>query len=489
MKILLIYPVPPKSHWPKGQMLARWVPTGLAYIGAVLQRAGHTVKALVRAEQLIKNGFDWVAADAQLHRLLEEFQPEMIGFSVLTPMVPEAGSIARLAKQICGDQVLVAAGGPHPSAIPERMLQECPAIDVIVVGEGEDTMVELAEKGPAKAVAGLVFRDGESFVRTAPRSPEANLDRLGPPAYNLFDMTFYTEPNPWMIHWLRLSATNIRTTRGCPNRCAFCAGTIVSGPGVRYHSINYVMDLVQDVVERFGVKAVHFEDETFAADRSRVLALCEEMRRRGLHKRIQWDCLFRVEQAESELLARMKSAGCIQVEYGFESGSDAALRRVGKNASVEQNRRAVRLTREAGLRIYADIMLGLPGETEEDIRATRRFLRWARPEAICASRMTPLPGTPVYDELPPAVRDSLNWADYTYMDHRADKVNFAAMPAQRFEALYQDFRKHFWRPVTEWGLLRDAPPEDREERRRLRKKLLRFILRHPLRAARLPIFR
>ena len=467
-------------------MRSWYVPTGLAYIATALRRAGHAVRVHIREVELIKNGFDWVAADAHLRHLLEEFRPEMVGLSVLTPSVPESAALSRLAKEILGEHVLVAAGGAHPTALPERMLHDCPDVDAVVVGEGEATMAELAEKGPGPDVAGLVVRREGSFLRTARRPLQTDLDRLGPPAYDLFDMKFHTQPSPWLIRWLKVPALNVRTSRGCPNRCRFCAGHVVSGLGVRYHSIEYVLDQVSYAVERFGVKAIHFEDDTLGADPSRLLDLCEAMRRCDLHRRVCWDCCLRVDQAEPGLLAQMKSAGCIQVEYGFESGSDEALRRLGKNATVEMNRRAVQLTREAGLRVFADIMVGLPGETEAEVEATLRFLRWARPEVISAGRLCPLPGTPIYEELPPEVRDSLDWPDYTYLDHPIYKINLTAMSDERFERVYRELDKYFARPLTTWHRLRDTPREDRAERRRLVRKLLRFILQHPLRAARLP---
>ncbi len=467
-------------------MHSRWVPTGLACIATCLRRAGHTVRIHVREEELVKGRFDWDAADAHLRGLLTDFQPDMVGLSAVTPLIPETAAIARLAKQLVGERVLTVAGGPHPSALPERTLEDCPDLDAVVVGEGETAMVELAEKGPSRDIAGLVYRDGESVIRTPRRPPTTDLDRLGPPALDLFDMSFYTAPTPWLIRWLTLSATNILTSRGCPNRCRFCAGHVVSGPGVRYHSLDYVMDQVANAVERLKVEGIHFEDETFAADHARLFALCEQMRRRGFHRRVKWDCLLRVEQADAELLKAMKSAGCIQVEYGFESGSDAVLRRVAKNASLEQNRRAARLAREAGLRVFADIILGLPGETEQDVEATRRFLRWADPEVLSSARLMPLPGTPIFDELPPAVRDSLNWADYTYFDVQKPAVNLSAMSDARFEKVFHDFQKYFSRPLTLRAFLRDTPPEERAERRRLRRALFSFMVRHPLRALRLP---
>jgi radical SAM superfamily enzyme YgiQ (UPF0313 family) len=253
--------------------------------------------------------------------------------------------------------------------------------------------------------------------------------------------------------------------------------------GVRHHSTDYVVEQVEHAVERYGVEGVHFEDDTLGGDRERLLALCEGLQRRGLHRRVRWDGCLRADQADAELLAEMKSAGCIQVEFGFESGSDAALRRLAKGTTTELNRRAVRLAREAGLRLFADIMVGLPGETEEEFKATVGFLRWARPEVVSASRLCPLPGTPIYNQLPQEVRDSIDWGDYSY-DQVAERVNLTAMPTERYRQLYREFYKYFVQPKMTWDLLRDAPREEHDARRRLRRRLARFVVLHPVRAAR-----
>jgi len=201
-----------------------WVPDGLACIATTLRRAGHEVVVHMREEKIDKNGFDWDAADREFRGWLQEFRPEVVGLSVNTPGVPEGCAFAALAKELCGRHVLVVAGGPHPTALPEGLLGECPSIDVAAVGEGELTMAELAEKGPSPSVAGIVFRDGERLVRTPPRPLVRDLDTLGPPAYDLFDMDYYTRPNRWLIRYLPRRATNVRTSRGCTNRCQFCAG-------------------------------------------------------------------------------------------------------------------------------------------------------------------------------------------------------------------------------------------------------------------------
>jgi radical SAM superfamily enzyme YgiQ (UPF0313 family) len=486
MRALLIQPAPPRTHWPKGIFVSRYVPTGLAYAAAALQREGHEVRVLVREEQLIKTGFDWTRAELELRNLLADFKPHLVGFSLLTPYVPEACRIGRLVRELCGASTLIVAGGVHATALPERTLQECPDTDVVVCGEGERTLAELADKGACEAVRGIVFRGEEAYVRTAPRAPAADLDALGPPAYALFDMAHYTAPSRWMVRWLELPALNVRTSRGCPNRCWFCAGSLVSGLGVRHHSTDYVVDQVAYGADTLGVKAVHFEDDTLGADRERLIGLCEALCRKGLHRRVVWDGCLRVDQPDPELLRLMKAAGCIQVEYGFESGSEAGLRSIGKRATVEANLRAVRLTREAGLRVFADIMVGLPGETEQDFKATMDFIRRVNPDVTSFGRLFPLPGTPLYERVPQARRDSLDWAAYTYEQEGPLPFNFTAMPEHRFEKRYRKHLRRFIRPKMTLELLRDTDARDENTRRALARRFRSFALRHPICTARIP---
>jgi len=486
MRVLLVYSAPDRDYWPVGVFRSHWVPTGLAYLATAMRRAGHDVRVHVRAEHLVKNGFDWQDADERTRGLLAEFRPELVGFSVLSPGVRDTATMSRWVKRMLGDHVLTVAGGAHPTALPERMLADCPDVDVVVIGEAEETLVELADRGPQADVAGLVYRDGQDLVATGRRANPSDLDGLGQPAYDLFDMSYYTHPNSWMIRWLYLKVTNIRTSRGCPNRCRFCAGHVVAGLGVRYHSVDYVIDQMRNAVDQFGVNAIHFEDDTIGSDRQRLLDLCEAIRCEGLHEKIKWDCSLRVDQAEAELLKQMKRAGCIQVEYGFECGSDAALRRVGKNTTTDMNRRAVALTHQAGLRIYADIMLGLPGETEEEVEATRRFLQWARPEVISCARLTPLPGTAIFEQLPPEAKDRISWGEYAYLSRPAPKFNLTAMSDERFEEVFRRFHKYVVSPHVKRTFLRDMPPGHHRVRWKFRRELAKFVLRHPIRAMRVP---
>jgi radical SAM superfamily enzyme YgiQ (UPF0313 family) len=486
MNVLLVYPAPPPSAWPKGAFRSRWIPSGLACIATVLRRGGHRVKIHLCEETLERNGCDRAAARATLQALMREFHPEMVGLSLVTSGVPEAAIVAEDAKTLLGARTIVVAGGPHPTALPEELLNGCPAIDSTVIGEGELTMLDLADHGLSPSVNGIVLRRDGTLVRTPARATVKDIDALGPPAYDLFNLKHFTEPSRWLIRFLKLPATNLRTSRGCSHRCSFCAGHLVAGLGVRHHSIEYVLDQMRYAATRLGVSAIRFEDDTVGADRKRLLELCAAIQRAGLHKRLKWEACLRVNQASAEVLAEMKAAGCIQVEYGFESGSTESLRRLGKQTDIGLNRRAVELTRRAGLRIFADIMVGLPGETEADFEATVRFLRWARPEIISAARLCPLPGTPIYKNLDPAVRSRLDWTDFSYPDGQVNPVNLTAMPDRQINEHYRKFQKYIVRPQMTRALLRDTPATERRERRWLRKKLAGFVLRHPLKAMRVP---
>jgi anaerobic magnesium-protoporphyrin IX monomethyl ester cyclase len=489
MKVLLIVPTPSRTSWPRGSYRVWTFDTRLACAATVLRRAGHEVRILRREEQLIKRGFHWDGADAELRSLIGEFRPDMVVQPVATPAMPEAARVAQWAKELAGSRVINVLCGPHPSGVPDLTLSECRDVDGVALGEYGSTLLDVADKGLVTEVPGLVLRHNGEFIRTPQRPAVQDVDTLGPPAYDLLDMGFQTRRNPWTIRFLNLSSVNVRTSRGCSNRCAFCAEHLVSGVGVRFHSLDYVMEQVAYACERLGVEAVHFEDDTLGADRERLIAICEAIGRKGFHRRLKWDCLMRVDQVDAELLAAMKAAGCIQIEYGFESGSDAALRGVGKNATIEQNRRAVRLTRGAGIRIFADIMVGLPGETRQDLEATARFLRWARPEILSAGRLLPMPGTALYRQLPETLRASLPWEGFSYTSQPGFHINLTAMPDADFDRWYQDFFRYVIHPHNKEALLRDGSLTDEQARHHYRHHLRRFLLRHPIRALRLPITR
>lgn len=485
MKVFLIYPVPPRKYWPVGIMYSTWVPSGLASIGRTLLREGHQVKVHMREEQLVKLAFDWDGTWERLREELRAFRPDLVGISVLTPSVVEMQQLARLVRETCPPDTRVIAGGVHPTALPEETLENCAELDAVVLGEGERPLAALAAGESPAEIPGLFFRDGDGLKSTYSAPPEQDLDSLGFPAYELFDMAYYTARKPWMIRWLPLSALNLRTSRGCTNACRFCAGYRVSGVGVRYHSVEHVVENVRRAVRDYGIEAIHFEDDTMGGDPDRLQRLCAAFRREGLN-RLKWDCCLRVDQAEPELLAEMKAAGCIQVEYGIESGSDAALKRLNKNASVAANERAVRETHKAGLRVMANIMFGLPQETAPEFAATVAFIRKTRPDIVAASCLSALPGTPLFNSLPADKRALVDYGELAYHEEPGLKLNITAMSDREFRKKFAHVRRHLLKPRLLWEFLRDLPEEDREARAVVAANYRRFCRHHPISAMRLP---
>lgn len=479
MKVLLIQPVPPSRYFPRNEFRNMHVPTGVASIGSLLKRAGHEVRVHVREEQLRKCNVNWAQTDARLEEELRSFCPDLVGVSVMTPFVEETERIARLAKELCSWDTRVVVGGVHPTALGREMLETTAEIDVAVIGEGEQTMLDLAGGNARATIAGILYRDNGKIVATGPRPVVANLDELAPIDYGLFDMAYYTAPTPWLVRWLKLPATNLRTSRGCTNACLFCAGHLVGGLGVRFHSVDFVVDRMRLVIERFGVRGIHFEDDTLGADPDRLVKICEAIRRRGLEKRVCWDGCLRVDQADTELLAEMKASGCIQIEYGFESASDRSLAAIGKKTTAAMNRRAVEMTRHAGLRIYANVMIGLPGETAEDLRATCDFLRWVKPDVLSFGQMVLLPGCALFQRIPEEKRRRLDYGLYAFpMDGQG--VNLTAMSDAEFARTRDKLFRYFAGPSVRQQLLRDAAPEDEADTRILRREMRRFMMRHPV---------
>jgi radical SAM superfamily enzyme YgiQ (UPF0313 family) len=463
------------------------VPTELTVLAAVLRVRGHQVRLEHREARLMRGSFDWARADADFVEGLRLQTPDLVVFHAPTAAIEEVGRLADLVRATLGNAPLVLLCGPHATALPGATLREIPALSAVVLGEGEATVGEIADGMSLAGLPGLVCRSssGEA-VGGGALPPEADLDLLPQPAWDLCDMEFAVARNRWMIRWIPLRAINLRTSRGCPNACTFCAAPVSSGSGVRLHSVSYIMDLIGRAIRDHDVEAVWFEDETFAADEERLLTLCRSLQRQGWEKQLKWSCCLRADQASPELLSEMKAAGCIQVEYGFESASDRLLQAVGKNASVAQNLEAARLTHAAGLRLFANMMFGLPGEIARDMERNLKFIKTVRPEVLSVSIMTPMPGTPLFSELDQSRLSRLRWGDFAYLDQPRPGFQFSALSDDRFFRRYRRVQKRFVKPLVLRQILRDAGDEDSAEIRKWRTAWRRFVRRHPLSALRLP---
>ena len=371
------------------------MPVYLSSIAAVLRKAGHEVD-LIERQRFMRNGESSVVE--RVSRELVGAAPELVLFDVRAETASDFKTFSAVARKATPG-ALMFAGGRHPTVCPEETLRACPDVDGIIIGEAENSMVELAGGASPHDIPSLALRTNGTIERTAGQPRMVDLDTLPLPAWDLLDMEFYTRRSPRVIPCLPLKTATLETSRGCDGACAFCSEGRMFPGAHRFHGAAYVAGALRHLIEKYGIEGVYFCDESFLANTERVVRLCDELIRQGLHREVKWSAQVRTDCVTREILSVMRKAGCVQLEFGVESGSQRMLDSVAKGVRVERSAEAIRLAREEGIRSLAYIMFGVPGETQDDLRLTMRFLDEARPHVIRATRFIPLPGTPATRKL------------------------------------------------------------------------------------------
>lgn len=360
---------------------------GLLQLAAVLRDAGFrtvVVDAPARALSYDSTVREVIAAE-----------PAAVGMTAFTPSVFNAAKTARLLKA-ARPGLPVVLGGPHPAALPEDTLRQFECFDAVAVGEGEPLVAPLfaalAESRDLSSLPGLALRRGGETVLTPPALPVKELDKLPFPAWELAP-GFPRAYRPAAHTHRRFPCATMFTTRGCPEQCRFCDRSVF-GNAVRGYSAEYVVDQMEHLIRRFGVRDLIIYDDIFPLLRPRLLRICELIRSRGLD--LTWSCNSRVNFADPEPLRAMREAGCWQIGYGIESGSQEILDLIGKRIRLEQVERAIRLTEEAGIRTKGFFITGHPGETRETLRKTVDFAKSLRLSDYQTCFFTPFPGTELH---------------------------------------------------------------------------------------------
>jgi len=344
-------------------------------------------------------------------------------------------------------RVIVVLGGAHPTALPEQTLLDIPA-HLVAIGEGEQTLVEVLDRlqrGDREfaGLAGTARRVEGDVVLAPARPPVADLDSLPLPARDLLPPLRSQRPTP--ASYQRLPQGVLFTSRGCPFRCSFC-DTSVFGNTFRARSPAAVCAEIDHLVRQHGAREIRFFDDDFAHDRSRALAICERLRHR--RPRIPWTCLMNAHEADAELLAAMRRAGCWQVLYGIESASPPILKRLRKPLTLEQAQRAICLAREAGLSVRADFLVGTPGESLIEMRRTVDFAIHNRVDLAHFNKFMPYPGTEIYRELVAAGHSfdfCGNWSD---TDHGAVVYHPEGVDPREYSAFLDwSYRRFYLRPA------------------------------------------
>lgn len=297
---------------------------------------------------------------------------DIIGITTFTGTRESVYLCASIAKEE-NREATVVLGGPHATFLAEVTLRELAFVDVVVRGEGEITFLELVQRISTSRsyedIRGISFRDENGVPCSNPSSEVIdNLDLLPLPARHLVPMSKYFKASLWHEHHLKRPATTIITSRGCPGNCIFCSSPTMWGKQVRRRTPGSVIKEMEYLNKQYGVNDVFFFDDTFTINKKWVMKFCEELIQSKVG--ISWRCLGRVDTVNRDLLTMMKKAGCYHINYGIESGSQKTQKTIQKHITIEQAAEAISLTKEAGLFVGADFIIGFPDETEEDMEQT-----------------------------------------------------------------------------------------------------------------------
>lgn len=355
-------------------------PLGLAWLAAWLERDGHQV-------QILDAHAEGLSADDVPGRVAERGSFDLIGLTATTPLIRNALEIVRRVK-VASPTTRIVLGGVHPTVLPEEVLAE-PAVDVVVRGEGEVTLGELAGEKPLDQVDGISYRVDGRIIHNRDRALIADLDSLPLPAYHLLPMSKY---RPAAGAAKRTPATSMLATRGCPGRCTFCYR--IFGNRLRCRSGQRVAEEVKHLQEKYGIKEICFYDDTFTAVRKQVRAFCRAVLDMKLD--LTWSCFTRVDTYDEDTFRLMKESGCHQVMCGVEAASPSILKNINKRIDLEQVSFAVRSMQRLGLEVRCAFMLGNPGETEETLRENIRYAIQLEPDLVQFNITTPFPGTEMF---------------------------------------------------------------------------------------------
>ena len=359
---------------------------GLLMLAAVLEKAGYEVHLLDA------NAANRSLASPEIVAIAQKIRPEIIGMTLVTPLIKEA---YRLATDLRSSGAKLLAGGPHATILPEEPLDH--GFDAVLVGEGELTIVDAVEallgRSPIEAAQSLVYRNANGqVVHNTVCPPPADLDALPAPARHLVNPADFGSPDNRDLH------ARIFTSRGCPARCAYCAGQLF-GKKFRFRSADSVVDELIAVNRDYGTTHFRFVDDAMTMNRERLKHICARMIDEKLG--FTWSMMTRIDAVDEELLELASRAGCIQIEYGIESGSPETLKRIHKPHTVEMVRRVIPLTCRYGIRPITFFIVGFPWEGVAATDETLQLMKELSPHVVfhpaLGSILVPFPGTEIYE--------------------------------------------------------------------------------------------
>ena len=371
-------------------MIAVQPPLGLCYLAAYIRQNGYEARIL--DSLALHHSIEQAAAEAV------KFGFKYIGLTSATMAIGFAHDLARKIKEKApGTTVII--GGPHITALPQDSMERFPNFDFGVMGEGELILKELLdslEAGlPVDAIKGIVFRKDGAIIRNPRQEYLKDLDTLPMPAWDLL---------PELIRHYRLPLQNLSggnsfsviTSRGCPSKCTFCDRAIF-GAKFRRHSPFYVVEMLKDLYHKHGVRHIHFHDDNFFVNRQHMIDIFSLIKKEKMQ--LTWSSLGRVDFVDRDILKMAREAGCVQLFFGIESGSQKILDTIRKGITPVQVKTALEITKSLGIETAGCVMVGNPGETRETLEETLKFLRGIKLDSLSMTFTTPFPNTDLWNSI------------------------------------------------------------------------------------------
>ncbi len=370
MRVLLVDP----------QAAERGYNLGLAYLCSSLHEGGHVVKVLDLNNIHRGDSFDVV------RNTVTHFAPDLIGLSGVSWAFKSAVHVARFLREFWDGPIV--QGGIHASLVKERILSEHPEFSMVVVGEGEETLPDLAstieDDVDLHSVRGLIFRENAQIVKNYARPPVQNLDALPFPDFHPFGISkMYSYP--------------LMTSRGCPYTCIFCLSPVLSDRMWRARSPGNVIEELKHAIRTYRIKTFNVRDDNLTLRMNRAKEFCNRLISERLD--LRWSCnngIF-ARWVDPELATKMSEAGCVEVSLGIESLVPEIFDQVRKGEHLKDVKNAVRALKDAGIRIRGFFILGLPGDSVENAMLSYRLSLELGLDDYGWNTLLPFPGTGAYD--------------------------------------------------------------------------------------------
>lgn len=389
-------------------------PLALMYLSGYLKKNGIdtkiidiTLKNQVRDKEFYKNKDGYLLnGENEIVRQVKSIDTDIVGITCYTPELLEVDRLASKIKFSKPNGKII-VGGIHPTLYPNDFLGPSSHFDFVVIGEGEVTLLELikairSDNGYYNKVEGIGYFDNSisKNVITDRRQLVENIDNIAFPDYEDLDMEFYTTTSPYAIRGVVSRSFYILSSRGCPSSCTFCVAKKMREyqgikKTVRLRSPISLFNEIQELRDKYKIDSFYFIDDLFPLKKGNVYEFCDLMIKSK--SPLIWGCSSKVNTVDYETLKAMRDAGCVQIDFGVEKGSDEALRYLKKGITVDQIKKIFQNCHKLGIRAFANMLVNTPGEKEKDLEDIVDLIHKIKPNIVSFNIFTPYPGCEIYD--------------------------------------------------------------------------------------------